>query len=65
MSPRLTLDSSWAEDHGYMRYRCGKCGRVFWSDGNPSGECCDASGEVDDEEEAPFDEWDDDGREDK
>jgi hypothetical protein len=36
----------WAEDHGYMRYRCPRHGS-FWSD---SGAYCEQCGEPEDEE---------------
>ena len=36
----------WAEDHGYMHYRCRKHG-PFWSDSGPH---CEQCGEPEDEE---------------
>ena len=51
----------WADDHGYARRRCSRCGKVFWTDsdeGCPNGcfEDEDAEppekGDGDEEEEA-------------
>lgn len=38
-----------AEELGYVRYRCPHCGRIFYTDGDPRGECC---AEPEDEEQA-------------
>lgn len=29
----------WAEDHGYGRYHCPGCHRMYWSDSGPVGNC--------------------------
>lgn len=34
------MDQDWADDHGYIRYKCPVCGRAFETDGDPRGECC-------------------------
>lgn len=41
----------WANDHGYCRYKCPECGRTFWTDGDPRGECCEVEGGDEEEEE--------------
>jgi DNA-directed RNA polymerase subunit RPC12/RpoP len=41
--------TEWTEDHGYVRYKCWRCGRTFYSDGEP--ECCDEQ-EADEENDS-------------
>lgn len=42
--PYSMMDSDerqeWADDHGYVRYRCPVCHRIFHSDSGPEGQCC-------------------------
>jgi DNA-directed RNA polymerase subunit RPC12/RpoP len=40
----------WAEDHGYVSYRCPQCGKTFWTDSDPRGECCQASADEEDDQ---------------
>lgn len=28
-----------ADNYGYVRYRCPRCHRLFWSDSGPNGNC--------------------------
>ena len=44
-----TTEATWAEQHGYAQYHCPVCGKVFWTDGDPSQECCEKEEEEDDE----------------
>lgn len=30
----------WADDHGYMRYRCPKCHKTFYDDSSPVCPSC-------------------------
>ena len=36
----FTDREQWAEDHGYIFYRCPVCGKRFATDGDPAGACC-------------------------
>jgi hypothetical protein len=44
----------WADSHGYEHYRCPVCGRGFYTDGDPRGECC-ADDDDDDDDDVPLD----------
>lgn len=35
----MTERERWAEDHGYMQYRCPGCHKLFYSDSGPVGNC--------------------------
>ena len=37
-STDASVDEDWAEEHGYLQYKCPRCGRTFETDGEP--ECC-------------------------
>jgi hypothetical protein len=46
----------WADSHGYEHYRCPVCGRGFYTDGDPRGECCaDDDDDDDDDDDVPLD----------
>lgn len=35
----MTELEQWAEDHGYIQYRCPGCHRLYHSDSGPVGNC--------------------------
>jgi len=35
----MTEREQWAEDHGYMQYRCPGCHNLYHSDSGPVGNC--------------------------